>query len=253
MVIASDRVHARARVACTIVIVGCSSGAQKQVEPERHAEPVAARDADATNVAPGTGDVQIRVEWHAVPIELRRSPARTPCGTAAAPAVAPTTTWGVPDAFVAIDAAGAPPSTVARVVLERCALAPHAVVTGERVAVTTTADAPVALTIEDAAGGHARAIQLPIAGHEVDVPVQRGATYRLSAPDGDTAWIAAAAGPFVAVTEANGQATLRDVPVGRHAVVARLFVRGDKTPRTARGEVDVVAGALAEVTLDISK
>jgi len=217
-----------------------------------------ARDAAAEmTAASGKGDVQVRVEWHDVPIQARSSPGRTPCGTARAPAVTPTTTWALPDAFVAIEAPGAPPPPAARVVLDQCAFAPRAVVAGATLAVTTTADHPVelAITSRDLLGASpaaTRKIEIPIAGHEVDVALTSG-IYELSAADTDSAWIAFAPKAFAAMTDATGQAVLRDVPAGRHRVTALVPPRAGQPDRVAEGEVEVVAGALAEVTLDVSK
>lgn len=58
------------------------------------------------------GDVQVRVEWKNTPTAARASGGRTPCGTASAPAVSPTTTWGIPDVVVMIDAIAPPSSSV---------------------------------------------------------------------------------------------------------------------------------------------
>jgi hypothetical protein len=46
---------------------------------------------------------------------------------------------------------------------------------------------------------------------------------------------------------------LHAVPAGRHAVVAWLPTRGGQPAKLARGQVDVAAGAAAEVTLDLAK
>ncbi|HEY1557010.1 MAG TPA: hypothetical protein VGF94_19380 [Kofleriaceae bacterium] len=235
-----------------ILTAGCSSGARK---PETHAErPAVARDAAMADAASGTGDVQVRVEWRDVPLAARSSPGRTACGAAIAPAVAPTTTWGIPDAFASVDAPGvAPPA--ARVVYDGCAFAPRVIVARGSLAVTTTADHPVAMTITSrdmlgASSAASRAIQIPIAGHEVDVPIADG-VYEVSAGPA-SAWVVSEKSS-AAVTDASGQAVLRGVPAGHHRVTAFLPPRAGQPGRTRTADVDVAPGALAEVTVDISK
>jgi hypothetical protein len=248
-----------------VLAIACSSSAPKPVEQEHPVEPrLVPRDAEIAtgDAAVSTGDVQVRVEWHDVPAVARIAPARTPCGNAAAAAVAPTTTWGVPDVFVAIDAAGAPPSATSRVTIERCAAAPRVVVAGAELEVDTTAATPSTVALArrgDLAdpsalhAGTARAIQLPIAGHAVTIALERGGLYELTGVGVEAAWIAAASQPFVAVTESNGQVVLRDVPTGHHAVIAWLPPRAGQPARLARGDVAVTAGALAEVTVDLTR
>jgi len=252
------------RALVAVVLVACSGQAAKPVDERPSVAPAVPRDAaaDAMVIVPGKGDVQLRVEWHDVPVVARASPGRTPCGTARAAAVAPTTTWGVPDAFVALDVAGDAPASAARVVIDRCAALPRTAVTGAHVEVTTTADAPSQLAIAkrgeladpgSLAAGSPRPIQLPIAGHVVDVALDPGGLYELTGGDSDGAWIVAAGRPFVAVTDGNGVAVLRDVPSGHHAALAWLPPRAGQPGRIARGEATVSNGALAEVTLDLSK
>jgi hypothetical protein len=251
-----------------VVLVACSSGRAKAVEDARtatHVEPAATKPTGDAAVAPGgAGDVQIRVEWHDVPAAVRASPGRTACGTARVPAVAPTTTWGIPDAVVVIGAERGKPAAdpSSKITLDRCALAPRAMVAGAALAVTTTASEPVHLqfarryALKDLAAAStepARALQLPIAGHEVDAPLEAGGVYELG--DGsDSAWIVAAAPTaYAGITDATGAAVLRDVPVGKYPVTAWLPPHAGQPARLARGEVTVTAGALAEVTLDLAK
>jgi hypothetical protein len=246
-----------------VLAAACSSRAAPPVADEHRAAPPAARDATlGPDDAAGKGDVQIRVEWQDVPAAARSSPGRTPCGTARAGAVAPTTTWGIPDVFVVLDLAGAPPDAVARVALDHCALVPRAIVAGKRLEIASTAEAPdlLALTrrgdlrdVSALVDGMPRPIQLPIAGHTVAVDLDVGGLYELSRAGGDSAWIVAASEPFVAVTEASGQVVLRDVPTGHYAVTAWLPPRAGQPARTGHAEATVAAGALAEVTVDLAK
>lgn len=253
-----------ARLLVAIVLAACSSHATKPIEERPQVTPAVPRDAaaDAMVIVPGKGDVQLRVEWHDVPVIARASPGRTPCGTARAPAVAPTTTWGVPDAFVALDVAGEAPASVALVVIDHCAATPRTAVTGAHVEVTTTADAPSQLAIakrgdladpSSLVAGAPRPIQLPIAGHAVDVALDPGGLYELTGGDSDGAWLVAAGKPFVAVTDGTGVAVLRDVPSGRHAALAWLPARAGQPGRVAHGEATVSNGTLAEVTLDLTQ
>ena len=122
-----------------VVVAACSGrGATKPRVVEdapvmaKPVVPAGPYKADATFAK---GDVQIRVEWKDVPVEARGSAGRTACGTAKVPAVAPTTTWGIPDVVVMIDAnhgkalAGSGSGSLGgqgmRIVLEHCALAPR--------------------------------------------------------------------------------------------------------------------------------
>lgn len=257
---------ARAALVALVGLAACSSratapavGQKATVDPPAPAPAAgsAARDAAAS----GPGDVQIRVEWHDVPVIARASPGRTTCGTARAPAVAPTTTWGIPDVFVALAAPGAPAPADARVTLDRCALVPRAIAAGASVAVTTTAASPVALAIARRGAladpmalvaGEPRPIELPVAGHEVDVPLEPGGLYELSSAGADPAWIVAGGDLRVAVTDATGQAVMRDVPSGTYPVTAWLPPRAGQPGRVVHGEAVIAPGALAEVTLDLA-
>ncbi|HEY0193897.1 MAG TPA: hypothetical protein VGC42_22425 [Kofleriaceae bacterium] len=204
-----------------------------------------------------TGDLQVRVEWVDVPVVARSSPGRTPCGTARAPAIAPTTTWGVPDAFVIIeDGAGAGTAAGAQVTLADCAIAPRMAVGGQlTIASAAWQPAKLALrkrgTTADLAhlvDGAALPVLLPIAGHAVRAALDPGAVYALDAGD-ETAWIATA--PGARVTEASGQVTMRELAPGAHAVTAWLPPRAGQPGHLGHGTATVVAGELAELTVKL--
>ena len=253
------------------------------------------------------GDVQIRVEWKDVPVEARASGGRTACGTAKAPAVAPTTTWGIPDVVVMIEVnhgkasatatasatasasasesesasgsasgsgsgsasasgsgtgtgTGAGAMVTSRVVLEKCALSPRVAIVESPWIVASAMDAPAKVTIAKlgparplavpAAPQTAKAatIFLPVAGHEAAVALDGNSIAELRSDD-DSAIAVVAPTPYYAVTEANGQVVLKDVPVGTFDVAAWLPARAGQPSRAARGKVTVTAGGLAEVTL----
>jgi hypothetical protein len=134
----------------------CGNTSSPKVAPQaaddarRRLDATASRDAgagrDATAGA-GSGELTVRVEWRDAPLVARASPGRSPCGTPLAGAVAPTTTWGIPDVFVIVDAGPRGTDEPSRVVLDRCALAPRAVVTAGGLAVNGTGDAPAALVL----------------------------------------------------------------------------------------------------------
>ena len=206
-------------------------------------------------------DVQVRVEWKDVPADARAVPGRTPCGTARPPSVAPTTTWGIPDVLVAIEANAASSQHATRLTFGDCVLAPRIAVATRSLAIASAAQSPAKLTIQRAGqlplGGaikedKARDVYLPIAGHEVEVALDAGAIYRIAAGD-ETAWIVAAESPFVAVTEAAGTVVFRDVPAGTHAVTAWLPPRSGQPARVAKGSVTVATSGFIELTLDITK
>lgn len=249
-----------------VLVAACSSStkpravedAKKPPPPPVEAGSDAAAAPDPTPVTPTTGDVQIRVEWANVPAAVRASPGKTPCNTPRAPAVSPSTTWGIGDTLVIVD--GAPAQLgEARVRLAHCALAPRLVI-GSSLAVDSAADRPAKLVLAHRAAAadfkaeieaeKSRTIQLPIAGHEVTASLLDGHVYRLALDDKDTepAWIVAANG---AVTDGNGVVLIKDVPPGTHAVRAWLPPRGGQPARHAKGEVTVVAGDLAELTLSL--
>jgi hypothetical protein len=254
------------RVGLALAVAACSGNHAKLVEDARGTAALRgdapARDAAVPGDAAGKGDVQVRVEWRDVPAGARASPGRTPCGTPRPAAVSPTTLWGIPDVFVAIDAgAGARTAAPQRIVLADCLLSPRAAVVAGSFTVASRMDMPVELSLVragelplggDLKDGQAREIYLPITGHEVEVPVSAGAIYRLVAGD-ETAWIVAADGAYVAVTEASGQAVLHGVPEGPHAVTAWLPPRSGQPARIGRGTVNVAPGARTEVTVDITK
>ena len=227
-----------------VALVACAwacSGSKTKIEdakPVVHPSDAAVVHApDAAPPAPGAkGDASIRVEWHDVPLDARTP---GPCG----PAISPTTTWGIPDVVVTIDAPGTAPARTARVVLDTCLRPPVQVATSS-VVVASGASQPAKLTMSHD-GAAAVPIELPIAGHEVQVALQPG-RYELTA-GAPRAWVVAAPTPWIAVTEASGVAILRDVPTGTWPVSAWSPTSG----RTAKGEIAVTAGQLAEVTLQL--
>lgn len=201
-----------------------------------------------------TGDLQVRVEWVDVPVVARSSPGRTPCGTPRAPSIAPTTTWGVPEALVIIEG-GAAPAAVARATLADCAVSPRLAV-GAALVITSAVDRPATLVLRkrgvdvgQIAEGVAVPVMLPIAGHAVRAALDADAVYSLDAGD-ETAWISSAPGAYV--TEANGQLTVRELAPGKHAVTAWLPPRAGQPARLGRGVATVVAGELAELTVSIA-
>jgi hypothetical protein len=210
------------------------------------------------------GDVQIRVEWKDVPVEARASAGRTACGTAKQAAVAPTTTWGIPDVVVMIDANHGKAMSApehARIVLEQCALSPRVAIAESPLIVASAMDAPAKLTLARLAPARplvvpttpaaaSTAVQLPIAGHEAALALDTDSISELRSDD-DSAIAIVAPTPYYAITEANGQVVLHDVPVGTFEIAAWLPARAGQPARAARGKVTVTAGALAEVTLTL--
>jgi hypothetical protein len=221
-----------------VVVLAACSGSKTKIEdakPVIHPADAAVRVVDAAP-APGKGDASIRVEWHDVPLEARKP---GPCG----PQVAPTTTWGIPDVVVTIDAPGTAPARTPRVTLDSCLRPPVQIATSS-VTVASGSLQPAKLTIAKD-GGAATPIELPIAGHEVTVALQPG-RHELIAGTGH-AWLLASPSPWTQVTDASGVAVLRDLPSGTYAVSAWSPPSG----RSAKGEVTVTAGQLAEVTLQL--
>ncbi|HEY0252790.1 MAG TPA: hypothetical protein VGC41_14745, partial [Kofleriaceae bacterium] len=108
------------------------------------------------------GDVQFRVEWKDVPLEARASSGRTACATAKPPSIAPTTTWGVPDALVMIevDHGKEPAPQPVRVVLDHCALSPRLAV-GSELVLASAMDGPAELHVTSL--GAARPLAMPAA------------------------------------------------------------------------------------------
>jgi hypothetical protein len=215
--------------------------------------------ADAPAARPATGDLQIRVEWPDVPVVARSSPGRTPCNTPRTPSVAPTTTWGVPDALVIV--AGAPPPLAgAHVTLADCTLTPRSAM-GSALAITSAVDRPAKLVLRkrgtvanfgQLAAGEPIAVMLPIAGHTVTTALDPGAIYSLEtdAADPEVAFIVSASGGYV--TEASGQIIARDLAVGSHAVTAWLPPRAGQPARLGRGTATVTSGELTELTITLA-
>lgn len=253
------------RTSWLVALAACSSHAKPAEDGARTAPRVVegahVADAAPAPVANGApGDLQIRVEWHDVPAALRASPKRTACGTAAPADVAPTTTWGVPEVFVMLSGERAKPADApARVVVERCAIAPRAIVAGSSLAIVSSSEQPLegklvahgSLTeLATLPAGTPRAVQLPIAGHEVTAALDAGA-YELAFGDA-SAWIVAAPRGHAGVTDAAGQVVLRDLPSGSYEITAWLPPRAGQPGKLAHGEAKVTAGALAEVTVDLA-
>lgn len=282
------------------LLVGCS-GKTKGVEdapkhPGAGSDVGSAHDTAVLGPATGDGDVQLRVEWKDVPLAARASSGRTACGTPRAPAVAPTTTWGVPDVFVMIDAPPAKAvafgsagsavedaavgtnsasrasastvSTDVRVALDHCALTPRVALATSTLVLASAADAPAKLALTKtqqlpfggtATPGAAKSVYLPVAGHAVEAQLDARGIYHVQVAnadgtfDAEDAWVVAADSPFTAITEANGQVVLRDIPVGTHTATAWLPPRAGQDAKLAHAQVTVTDGGLAEVTLDISK
>ena len=245
-----------------VALAACSGSKSRgaQRDDARKVVVEAPRDASADAAAGGTGDVQVRVEWKDVPVAARASAGRNACGNAKPPSVAPTVLWGIPDVFVVVDAPGAAPSFAARIVLQDCTLSPRIAVTGSTLTLASGIESPAKLTLHevgklpfgDTLTDAPRTVYLPIAGHAVDATLQARAIYRVDA-DEAAAWVVAADSPYFAITDATGAVTLRDVPVGTYAVTAWLPPRADQPARIAQGKATVVAGGLAELTLDISR
>jgi hypothetical protein len=267
-----------ARVVALLTIAACSGNPR----PEEAASGVASRsdagpagdagpsgdagpagDASPPRDAPGArlaiGDLQIRVQWPDVPVVARSSPGRTPCNTPRTPSVAPTTTWGVPDALVIVDGA-APPLAAAHLTLADCTLTPRVAVGGS-LAITSAVDRPAKLvlrkraslaTLGQLAAGEPIPVMLPIAGHTVTTALEPGAIYSLEtdATDPEVAFVAAIANGHV--TDASGQAMARGLAAGPHAVTAWLPPRAGQPARTGHGTATVAAGDLAELTVTLA-
>ena len=252
------------------MLVACSgSGAKKPrvLEDAAAAKPVVPAGPYKVDASFDKGDVQIRVEWKDVPVEARASAGRTACGTAKAAAVAPTTTWGIPDVVVMIESNHGKAMTASasdargRIVLERCALSPRVAIVDSPWIVASAMDAPAKVTIAKLGTARPLAIPatlaakpvtilLPIAGHEAAVELDADSITELRADD-DSAIAVVPPTPYYAVTEASGQVVLRDVPVGTFEIAAWLPARAGQPARAARGKVSVTAGALAEVVLTL--
>lgn len=246
-----------------VLVAACSGGKAKAVEDARRPLPPGDAAGEAAEVPLGpyrvdetakTGDVQVRVQWKDVPQPLRASPGRTPCGTPHAPPLAPTTTWGIPEAFVAVDVDHGkpfePPRT--RLVLADCALQPRTAIAGDTLAIASGTEQPVTVAIA-AGGGKPRTLYLPVVGHEVEVILTAGESHHVTSPGATAATVYSATTPYVAITGPTGQVVVRDVPIGKHRVRAWFPERGPLEARSVVGTVTVTEDALAEVTLDIGK
>ncbi len=251
------------RAALLVALAACSSSKPRIPEDAKRATPASdaaiAAPADAPAAPkPPSGDVQVRVEWKNVPPAARSSPGKTGCGTPRTSAVAPTTTWGIPDAVVIVEGApGVLGETHVR--LADCALSPRIAI-GNALVVDSASDKPAKLMLSQRARASdlrveiksaipPRTIQLPVAGHAVRASLAEDAVFELASDKGDPAWVVAAQ---AAVTDPSGVVLVRDVPPGVHAVRAWLPPRGDQPARHAAGQVAVVDGDLAELTLQLA-
>jgi hypothetical protein len=265
------------RATLLLAAAACSGGKAKTVEDAHPPRPVDAAapppppavahgyHVDPDMPKPVYGDVQVRVEWKDTPQPLRAPGPPTPCKTPRAPALAPTTTWGIPDVLVAIDVdhgrAFTAPATPPRIVLEDCELTPRALVAGTTVALSSAMPTPATATIVELArplGGPPltappRSVQLPIAGHTVELALEPNTVYAIAYGTDDVAAVASAASPYVAVTDSSGNVSLRGVPIGTYPVRAYVPARAGAEARLASGTVTVTAGAVAEITLDLGR
>jgi hypothetical protein len=237
---------------------GAASGGPSAAAGHAHGATAPAAPAGPRHPGAKTGDVSVRVEWVDVPVAARTNAGATACKTPRAPAVEPTATWGIPDAVVLVDGAPAAHAEPARITVSTCAGAPR-LVAAPALEVTSADEHPDALVLHargsldhlaDIQDGATRALQLPYAGHTVAAALDRGAIYSLEAPPDTLAWIVAS--PSAALTEANGQVIVHDVPVGAHAVTAWLPPREGQPARTGKATVTVVGGELVEVTVPLA-
>ena len=224
-----------------VALAACSGAKTKEdakpiVVPQHPADAV--RAVDAAMPPPGNGDVSIRVEWHDVPLDARKP------GTCGAQ-VSPTTTWGIPETVVTLAGSGAPPPHSPRIVFDTC-FSPRVALASESVTIASVIPQPTNVIV-GAGSGSAVAVELPIAGHEVEVPLHPGTT----AIEGGAsrAWVIVPTTPYAAITDASGVAVLRDVPSGIYPVTAYSPSSG----RSAKGEITVMPGQLAELTLQLEK
>lgn len=194
-----------------------------------------------------------------MPRAARVSPGMSACKTPLAAQASPTTTWGIPEVVVFVDGAPAPRALgETRVDVDRCAVTPRIAI-GSRIAIASAAEQPLKVSLvkrfaasdpEQARRSASIPIALPIAGHEVTAALDDDAIYRV-APDGkdiDDGFVISAS---AFVTDATGVALIKDVPPGKHAVRAWLPPRGGQPARSAKGEVSVEVGDLAELTLTL--
>jgi hypothetical protein len=257
-------------VVAPVALLGGLGACGGKPRPEEAARPPVPGDAAPADAAAGdaaapapsargaTGDLQVRVEWPGVPVAARGSPGRTPCGTRRTPSVAPTTTWGIPDALVVVEGAprtAGPPPT-ARLTLADCTLTPRLAI-GDTLAITSAVDRPARLVLrkrgplDHLAAGDPVPVQLPIAGHTVTTALDAGAIYSLEtdAPEPEVAFVAALPGQ---VTDATGHAVIRDLSAGAHAVTTWLPPRAGQPARLGRGTATVAAGELTELTITLA-
>ncbi|MEO8698710.1 MAG: hypothetical protein ABI867_01670 [Kofleriaceae bacterium] len=250
---------------CVLLVAACGGGSKARGPDDAARLPIAdgagsAADAASTIDAPpgSTGELAVRVEWKNVAAALRGSPGRTPCNTPRLPALAPTTMWGIPDAFVVVEG-GAPPPADARIVLADCALHPRVVAAATSIVIASAVDRPAKLvltkqgTLADRGAfhpGEPRTIQLPIAGHAVSIALEPGAVYLLAtdAPEPETAWIVAGS---VYVTDATGVATIKKLPLGPRTVTAWVPARAGQPAKLADATA-TVAVEPAELAIDLA-
>lgn len=256
------------RSIAVLIVAGCSGKKPPVVEDARRATPdssahdasnadASAGSAVAVITSPTTGDISVRVEWPDMPRELRVSPGPNRCGGTLAAQAVPTTTWGVADVVVFVEGVAPPASKTARVVARPCAIAPRVAV-GTSVAIASSADRPLRLSLARAFATSnfaavtdtARSVALPIAGHEAIAELADG-IYKIveTGERVDEAWLVAA--PAV-LTDASGTVVIKDVAPGTHTVRVWLPPRGKLAGRSLKGLVDVLAGELAEVTLSLA-
>ena len=224
-----------------VVLAACSGAKTKEdaipvAVPQHPADAV--RPLDAALPPPGKGDVSIRIEWHDVPLDARKPGV---CGAQ----VSPTTTWGIPDTVVTLAGSGAPPPHEPRIVFNTC-FSPRVALASESMTIASVVPQPTNVTV-DPGTGSAATVQLPIAGHEVEVPLHPGTTQIEGGAS--HAWVIVPTTPYAALTDASGVAVLRDVPSGIYPVTAYSPASG----RSATGEITVMPGQLADLTLQLEK
>jgi hypothetical protein len=259
--------------ALVVAVAGCGGNASTTpttVSGSGSGSASASASASASGSA-ARGDAQIRIEWKDPPASRRASPGRNGCGLARQADVEPTSTWGIPDVAVWLDA-GTGSAVPVRVVLAPCSVTPRIALahSGGALTIASEIDQPVLATVlrfGDPASPQALAgflqvrslpvgvrtgVELPIIGHSANIALPSPTVMSVVSPD-DTAgqaWVVTV--PTAGgITDAQGQVVIRDLPTGTHAVTAWLPPRGKDGAQVVRGSVDVLPGGLAEVTLDL--
>ncbi|HUS63664.1 MAG TPA: protoporphyrinogen oxidase [Kofleriaceae bacterium] len=212
------------------------------------------------------GEVDVTVEWLSPPAQHVSSPGRNECGAPRRPGLVISSLGGVDGAVVTLEGvsgsgAGSGSGSGSELVLERCQIAPRALlVRGGPLELVNLDERRHDVTLEWVEQGKTAAAplaKLPVVlvGQRVAVELDRGGVLRAATAvdPGAAAYVAVASDPWTAVTDDRGKVSFRGVPPGRYQIaIWHPPLASGQPPVTAHAAVEVGTAAGASLTVSLA-